>query len=117
MILLLNLLIAIMGDTFDRVKRTEEAQLLMGRARFIDACEAALSETRKVKIEWVSTNARERESCVLCNSRKQIAKYVCVVMPVDDESESSSSQWTGRLNNLENALWCVPVCHFPLFGL
>jgi len=32
-----------MGDTFDRVKSMEEEQLLFGRARYIDACEAALS--------------------------------------------------------------------------
>lgn len=39
-----NMLIAIMNDTFDKVKSTEEEQLLMGRARFIDACEASLTE-------------------------------------------------------------------------
>jgi len=42
MVVLFNMLIAIMGDTFDRVKSIEE-QLLFGRARYIDACEAALS--------------------------------------------------------------------------
>eukprot|EP00210_Caulerpa_lentillifera_P008054 g7691.t1 len=47
-IVMFNMLIAIMSDTFDRVKSTEEEQLLMGRARFIDACEAALSE-RQIK--------------------------------------------------------------------
>ena len=51
MILLLNLLIAIMGDTFDRVKSCEEAQLLMGRAKFIDACEAALSKEQIIEME------------------------------------------------------------------
>lgn len=50
-IVLLNLLIAIMGDTFDRVKSTEEAQLLMGRAMFIDACEASLREHEKNEME------------------------------------------------------------------
>ena len=50
-ILLLNLLISTMGDTFDRVKSTEKAQLLMGRAAFIDACEAALSESERDEIE------------------------------------------------------------------
>jgi len=39
-----NMLIALMSDTFDRVKSTEEEQLLMGRARFIDACEATLND-------------------------------------------------------------------------
>lgn len=50
-IVLLNLLIAIMGDTFDRVKSTEDAQLLMGRAMFIDACEAAMTEREKDETE------------------------------------------------------------------
>ena len=53
-ILLLNLLISIMSDTFDRVKSTERAQLLMGRARFMDACEAALTQSEREKIECVS---------------------------------------------------------------
>ena len=52
LIVLLNLLISLMGDTFDRVKGTEEAQLLMGRAQFIDACEASLSEAQCENIEY-----------------------------------------------------------------
>jgi len=43
MVVLFNMLIAIMGDTFDRVKSTEDEQLMYGRARFIDACKAGLS--------------------------------------------------------------------------
>ena len=46
-IVLLNLLIALMGDTFDKVKDSEEAQLLLGRAKYVDACEAALTEAQK----------------------------------------------------------------------
>ena len=50
-VVLLNLLIAIMSDTFDKVKDSEEAQMLLGRARFIDACEASMNwlDTRSVK--------------------------------------------------------------------
>lgn len=51
LIVMLNMLIAIMGDTFDRVKDTEEEQLLMGRARFIDACEASLTQTQITRTE------------------------------------------------------------------
>jgi len=54
MIVMVNMLIAIMGDTFDRVKSTEEEQLLMGRARFIDACEAQLSGKQIEEIEYVN---------------------------------------------------------------
>eukprot|EP00210_Caulerpa_lentillifera_P007837 g7479.t1 len=45
-IVMFNMLIAIMSDTFDKVKSTEEEQLLMGRAQFIDACEAALTKSQ-----------------------------------------------------------------------
>jgi len=51
MIVMVNMLIAIMGDTFDRVKSTEEEQLLMGRAMFIDACEAQLSKKEIEELE------------------------------------------------------------------
>jgi len=50
---MINMLIAVMGDTFDRVKRSQEEQLLIGRARFIDACEAQLSEKEIEEIEYV----------------------------------------------------------------
>ena len=43
-VVLLNMLIAIMGDTFDRVRSREELQLLKGRAKYIDAGEAALNK-------------------------------------------------------------------------
>ena len=49
--MLLNLLIAIMGDTFDRAKDNEEAQMLMMRAKFIDDREAALTEMEQRKME------------------------------------------------------------------
>ena len=49
-ILLLNLLISTMGDTFDKVRSNEDDLLLMNRAKFIDACEAALSESERKKI-------------------------------------------------------------------
>ena len=52
-ILLLNLLISIMGDTFDKVKCTEESELLLARARFIDACEAELSPPELKEIRQV----------------------------------------------------------------
>lgn len=52
-IVLLNLLIALMGDTFDKVKSTEDAQLLLGRAKIIDACEAAMSQKQKDRMKLV----------------------------------------------------------------
>ena len=50
-ILLLNLLIAIMGDTFDKIKSSEESQRLMARAKFIDAYEASLRSKQRDEIE------------------------------------------------------------------
>lgn len=43
-IVFLNLLIAIMGDTYDRVKLTEEAELMKCRAMVIDDGEAAMTD-------------------------------------------------------------------------
>lgn len=48
MIVVLNMCIAVMGDAYDRVKKEEDIQMLIGRAHFIDACEASLS-TRQIR--------------------------------------------------------------------
>ncbi|CAD7700864.1 unnamed protein product [Ostreobium quekettii] len=47
MIILLNLLIAIMSDTFDRVKDVEDIAFLHARASVIDDAESMLSEGKK----------------------------------------------------------------------
>lgn len=51
MVIMFNMLIAIMNDTYDRVKTIEEQLLLLGKARFIDACEAALDSKEIEKLE------------------------------------------------------------------
>jgi len=51
MVVMLNMLIAIMGDTFDRVKNEEDVQIIIGRARFIDAYEASLSAKQIREVE------------------------------------------------------------------
>jgi len=51
MIVMLNMLIAIMGDTFDRVKSEEDVQITIGRACFMDAYEASLSVGQIREIE------------------------------------------------------------------
>ena len=48
---MLNFLISLMGDTFDRVKDDEKAELLSGCAEFIDACEASLSPAQYNQIK------------------------------------------------------------------
>eukprot|EP00210_Caulerpa_lentillifera_P008888 g8480.t1 len=82
-IVMFNMLIAIMGDTFDKVKSTEEEQLLMGRARFIDACEAALTKREVKKLE------------------EKIHKYLYVVLPKDENSQDVNDLWKGRVKTME----------------
>lgn len=51
-IVLLNLLIALMGDSFDRIKDTEAMEFLKQRAQVIDDVEAMLSERKKREIGY-----------------------------------------------------------------
>ena len=52
MIMLLNLLIGIMGDSFDRVRSEEEAEFLKGKAIVIDDFEAGLSDDEIEELEY-----------------------------------------------------------------
>eukprot|EP00210_Caulerpa_lentillifera_P007815 g7457.t1 len=83
-IVMFNMLIAIMSDTFDKVKSTEEEQLLMGRAQFIDACEAALT---KSQIESMN---------------EKIGKYMYILFSKDDDVSKESIMWHGRINNIKD---------------
>eukprot|EP00210_Caulerpa_lentillifera_P007778 g7422.t1 len=84
MIVMVNMLIGIMGDTFDRVKSTKEEQLLMGRARFIDACEAQLSIT--------DINAIE----------SSIGEYLYVLLPKDEYVTNDIRLWQGGVKTIED---------------
>eukprot|EP00210_Caulerpa_lentillifera_P007787 g7431.t1 len=84
MIVMVNMLIAIMGDTFDRVKSTEEEQLLMGRARFIDACEAQLIEKGIEALE------------------SSIGEYLYVLLPKDEYVTNDIRLWQGRIKTTED---------------
>ena len=44
MIMLLNLLIGVMSDSFDKVRNQEKAEFLKGRASVIDDFEAGLTD-------------------------------------------------------------------------
>eukprot|EP00210_Caulerpa_lentillifera_P005581 g5338.t1 len=85
-IVLLNLLIAIMGDTFDRVKCTENSQLLLARARFIDACEAELTNREIEKIN------------------KKTGKYVCAIFPDEEKEYHHKHQWLGKLSRIDQGI-------------
>eukprot|EP00210_Caulerpa_lentillifera_P007840 g7482.t1 len=84
MIVMVNMLIAIIGDTFDRVKSSEEDQLLIGRARFIDACEAQLSNKDIEALE------------------NSIGKYLYVLFPKDDTIIDDVKFWQGRVKTIED---------------
>eukprot|EP00210_Caulerpa_lentillifera_P007825 g7467.t1 len=83
-IVMFNMLIAIMSDTFDKVKSTEEEQLLMGRAQFIDACEAALTENQ------------------IKSMNEKIGKYLYILFSKDEDINKESSMWNGRINNIKD---------------
>lgn len=51
MVILLNLLIAIMGDTYDKVTHTKEMQFLKTKARVIDDIETLVGEQQREKMQ------------------------------------------------------------------
>eukprot|EP00210_Caulerpa_lentillifera_P007865 g7506.t1 len=84
LIVMVNMLIATMGDTFDRVKSTNEEQLLIGRARFIDACEAQLRQENITTLE------------------DSIGTYLFVLFPNDGEVIDEMQVWQGRVKTIED---------------
>jgi len=82
-VLLLNLLIAIIGDSFDRVKRHETAHFLKGRAQVIQAMEDSLWP-------WQEKTLREK-----------IGRYLYVLVPENQCSTSSKDKWQGKIAEME----------------
>ena len=78
LIVLLNLVIAIMGDTFDRVQETQEKSLLKELSQMIRENEFLLSRKRVFKR----------------------SKYVIVIEPEKAEGEGKGT-WEGKLNQLK----------------
>ncbi|GMH43794.1 hypothetical protein BSKO_11728 [Bryopsis sp. KO-2023] len=76
MVILLNLLIAVMGDSFDRVKNLELRQFQKGRAQVLIDLESMMSEHRR------------KELCA------QIGQYLHILSP---KQADSSREWKGRL--------------------
>eukprot|EP00210_Caulerpa_lentillifera_P007802 g7446.t1 len=83
-IVLLNTIIAAMGDTYDKVKATEKELLLMERAKFVDACEKLMSK-------------RDIESL-----EKSIGKYLYVLLPKDEDITDDMRLWQGRVKTIED---------------
>ncbi|CAD7704768.1 unnamed protein product [Ostreobium quekettii] len=85
-VLMLNLLIAIIGDSFDRVKRHETAHFLMGRARVIHDMESSL---------W----SYQRRAL-----RKKIGRYLYVLVPESQYATKSKHMWQGKIAEMEKVL-------------
>ncbi|CAD7704761.1 unnamed protein product [Ostreobium quekettii] len=82
-IMLLNLLIAIISDSFDNVRRNEEAQFLIGRAEVIEDLEDRMLSRHKEAVQ------------------KKIGRYLYVLEP---EEKSRHGIWHGRIRALENTV-------------
>ena len=72
---LLNLMIAIMGDSFNRVKNHGKALFLKKRAAVIQDMEMGLSQKRKKEIKCVSYDACQ-VSCVYCLVIRSIPIFI-----------------------------------------
>eukprot|EP00210_Caulerpa_lentillifera_P007762 g7407.t1 len=74
----------------------------MGRARFIDACEAQLSKREIKKIEYVaSVNIL---SSIIVSLRADIGKYLYVLFPKDGEMTEEMKEWQGKVKTIEERL-------------
>ena len=82
-IVLLNLLIAIMGDGFDRVKATDMSYFLKKRAQIIDDMELGMSKDRQDEIA------------------SHIGTYLHVLMPKHKSEVHQSGEWQGRMRDVQ----------------
>ena len=82
-IVLLNLLIAIMGDGFDRVKATDMSYFLKKRAQIIDDMELGMSRDRQDEIASL------------------IGTYLHVLMPKHKSEVQQSGEWQGRMRDVQ----------------
>eukprot|EP00210_Caulerpa_lentillifera_P004721 g4505.t1 len=84
-IVLLNLLIAIMGDGFDRVKATDMTYFLSKRAQIIDDMELMLTKARSEALS------------------KKITKYIHVLLPkYKSDTQLQTSEWQGRMRDTQD---------------
>lgn len=86
-IVLLNLLIAIMGDGFDRVKATDMSFFLKKRAQIIDDMEAAMTGSRVAELS------------------EKIETYLHILMPKHkSETYQPTGEWQGRTKDAQHRL-------------
>eukprot|EP00210_Caulerpa_lentillifera_P003347 g3193.t1 len=79
MMIILNLLIAAIGDAFDGLRSIEEELFLKARADYIDRSEASLS---KKKIKPI---------------KESIGKYLYVLVPEEKHLKKDETSWNGRM--------------------
>ncbi|KAG2492902.1 hypothetical protein HYH03_008816 [Edaphochlamys debaryana] len=94
LIVLVNLLIAIMNDTYDRIKETEEIEVLHNRARLIVDLESLLTRETREKLQT-----------------RLLGDYLHVLVPADNKfnkfmasSESTEGEWKGRMRAFSEAI-------------
>jgi len=85
-IILLNLLIAIMGDSYGKVRETEHLQFMRGRASLIDGIEATLSKEELQNEKWFPVG------------------YIHILQRRCDEGDDAHHGWLGRLQAVECAV-------------
>ena len=84
-IVMLNLLIAIMGDTFDRIQENSQAEFMFARAQIVLEYEGNLSEEEKNNPDWFPT-------------------WLQVLVPTLQEREGDHENWVGRVRELKNTM-------------
>ena len=84
-IVMLNLLIAIMGDIFDRIQENARAEFTFARAQIILEFEEVLSKEEKENKEWFPT-------------------WLQVLVPKLDVDDDVWIKWGGRVRSLKNSV-------------
>ena len=84
-IVMLNLLIAIMGDIFDRIQENAKAEFIFARAQIILEFEAVLSKSDRANTAWFPT-------------------WLQVLVPTLENDEVDEGDWVGRVRALKNSV-------------
>ena len=82
---MLNLLIAIMGDIFDRIQENAKAEFIFARAQIIIELELTLSKAQKENKEWFPT-------------------WLQVLVPTLESSKEDAGDWEGRVKALKKSI-------------
>ncbi|GMI11254.1 hypothetical protein TrLO_g10470 [Triparma laevis f. longispina] len=84
-IIMLNLLIAIMGDIFDKIQESAKAEFIFARANIILEFEGTLTKKQKENNEWFPT-------------------WLQVLVPTLENDGSEDGAWVGRVRALKKSI-------------